>query len=334
MRILVIYNCDTLSNESVDNSFLCLNSRISILGVASAVKAALLKKSSREVILAPITSLGDISTQIRKHRPSVVFNLCESIDGDAAKEIDVVQALEKLNIPYTGNSSEALMNCLDKYNCNQRLSQCDIPTPTSFVARCLSDLDLFDFKHERYIVKPNNQDGSTGIDDCCVVDNQSSLRKKVENLFQASTSSLIIQEYIEGRELNFAFVGNNPNIHWCPSEILFAYGDEKKPRILNYSSKWLADSHDFISTNSSAVKLSDELSKRIQWIIQVACRELAITSYGRIDFRLDNNSTPYIIDVNPNCDLDPNAGMAKANAFCGITYNALIEAILSEAINR
>lgn len=334
MRILVIYNCDTLLSESADNSFLCLNSRKSIQEVAKTIEKVLLKKPSREVILAPIAQLYEITNLVNEHAPNVVFNLCESIDNDTAKEIDVVQQLEKLRVPYTGNSSQALANCLDKFECNQRLSHCDIPTPASYVIRCLDDLINFEFKHTRYIVKPNDQDGSTGIDDCCVVSDYSSLKTKVEHLFSATAQSLIVQEYIEGRELNFAFVGNRPNIHWCPSEIIFSYSDAKKPRILNYSSKWLTDSDDFASTNSSAVILSDELNEKIHWIIQSACNELEITSYGRFDFRLDDKGTPYIIDVNPNCDLDPNAGMAKANAFNGISYDALIEAILTEAINR
>lgn len=334
MRILVIYNCDTQSSDSDDNSFLCLNSRKSIEGVASAVEKVLTKKSGREVMLAPIASLSDISKYVTEFSPEVVFNLCESIDNDASKEIDVVQLLENLRVQYTGNSSEALMNCLDKYECNLRLSNRDIPTPASFVVRETTDLESFEFKHEKYIVKPNDQDGSTGIDDCCVVSDYHSLANKVEKLFQQGAGSLIIQEYICGRELNFAFVGNRPNIHWCPSEIVFNYQDQTKPRILNYSSKWLTESNDFCSTHSSAVKLSAELNEKIHWIIETACHELAISSYGRFDFRLDANGTPYIIDVNPNCDLDPNAGMARANAFNGIAYDALVEAILSEAINR
>lgn len=328
MRILVIYNNDVSSCELIDSSTLCLNSRKSIENVALAVSSILSQDTQNDVRLAGITSLLELKTKILELEPELVFNLCESIDANASQEVDVVELLESFNIPFTGNGSVALKRCLDKFECNNLLTQVDLPAPKSILISTYEECDSFEFESKSYIIKPNDEDGSTAIDFCSVVNNLEQLKRKVKELLSNSPQRLIVQEYINGREINLAFAGN----HYCASEIIFTFKDPNKPKILNYASKWIIDSDDFKETNSSHADLSDELKERLVIVAKKARETLNLSSYGRIDFKIDENQTPFIIDVNPNCDLDQNAGMAKAFGYASLNYNTLIDTIIKQAI--
>lgn len=333
MRILVIFNNDTLDAAESDNSFLCLKSRKSIELVSTQVQEALSKLGFKDIHARPVSSLWQIEEAIKDIAPAIVFNLCESLDVDSGQEIVVVRKLEELGVAFTGNRSDALALALDKFNCNEILANADIAVPESFLVSKLEDMASFNFKHERYIIKPNDEDGSTGIDQCSVVSSMEALVKKVENLFAQKPQRLIIQEYIEGREVNFAFIGDEHNQHWCVSEIIFSTKNSLKNKILCYSSKWVEDSEDFLESTTHPAQLSPLLRQRLINATQRTNQALGIHSYGRLDFKIDHNDIPYVIDVNPNCDLDINAGMAKANRFQGIEYHQLIETIINKALN-
>tara|TARA_R110000868_G_scaffold117599_4_gene312157 strand:- start:3602 stop:4603 length:1002 start_codon:yes stop_codon:yes gene_type:complete len=332
MKILIIFNDDTQTSDEEDSSSNCFESRKSIQGVALHVAAALKKVDYKEIEIAPIQSLADIEQASRIHSPDLIFNLCESLNGDAAHEIAIVECLESLNIPFTGNNSKALAFALDKFECNQVLAQADIPVPHSFLIESLNDLASVELKHPKYIIKPNNEDGSTGIDDNSVVENIEQLFDKVKSLYKKNEKRLIVQEFIGGREINFAFLGDSENIHWCTSEIIFDPTIAAKHNILCYASKWSPNSDHFKRSKSQPVILSDELKERMMFSVSNAAKVLGINSYARIDFKVDDHGSPYIIDVNPNCDLDPSAGMSLANNFVGVTYEQLVRSIVLKAM--
>tara|TARA_R110000868_G_scaffold117600_9_gene312323 strand:- start:4585 stop:5586 length:1002 start_codon:yes stop_codon:yes gene_type:complete len=332
MKILIIFNDDTQASEEPDSSFVCFESRKSIHNVALSVAAALNKVDFHDIEIAPIQTLADIEQAALIHSPGLIFNLCESLNGDAAYEIAIVETLEGLKIPFTGNSSKALAFALNKFDCNQLLAAADIPVPHSFLIESLADLENVSLHHSKYIIKPNNEDGSTGIDDNSVVENFEELSAKVHALYAHGPRNLIVQEFIGGREINFAFLGASENIHWCTSEIIFDPTILAKHNILCYASKWSPDSDHFKRSKSSPVILNDELKERMMFSVSRAAEVLDITSYARIDFKVDEHGQPYIIDVNPNCDLDPGAGMTLANNFIGITYEQLVRSIVLKAL--
>lgn len=333
MKILIIFNDDTQTTDLSDSSVVCYESRKSIETVALHVATALKKiDNNYDITISPIQSVKEIEDAALLHQPSLIFNLCESLDGDAANEIAVVEKLESLKIPFTGNSSKALSFALDKFLCNQRLAEADIAVPHSFMIESIKDLDSVELEHHKYIIKPNNEDGSTGIDESSVVENIDELRIKVESLFKESNRRLIVQEFIEGREINFAFIGQKENLHWCTSEIIFDPTITAKHNILCYASKWSPESDHFKRSTSTPVILSEELKLRLNNSVAMAAKVLDMTSYGRVDFKVDSQNRPYIIDVNPNCDLDPGAGMTLANLFVGLSYEQLVKSIVLKAM--
>lgn len=332
MKILIIFNDDTQTSDQADSSFMCFESRKSIHNVALSVSAALTKLDYKEIDIAAIKHLHDIETAVNEYKPDLVFNLCESINGDAANEIAVVETLEQLNVPFTGNGSKALFYALNKFECNQKMAMADIPVPHSFLIDTLSDLDGLVLKHSKYIIKPNDEDGSTCIDENSVVENIVELETKVRSLFEHGERSLIIQEFIGGREINFAFLGSSENIHWCTSEIIFDPHYSAKNNILCYASKWSPESDHFKRSKSQPMILTEELKEKLMFSVSNAAKVLGIESYARIDFKVDELGQPYIIDVNPNCDLDPSAGMALANNFVAVSYEQLIKSIVLKAM--
>lgn len=332
MKILIIFNDDTQASDLTDNSVVCYQSRKSIETVALHVASALKNLDYEDLHIAGITSTSDIEQAVALHAPNLIFNLCESLEGDASNEIAVVEKLESIGIPFTGNNSRALSYALDKYLCNQRLAEADIAVPHSFMIESIDDLKSIKLDHHKYIIKPNNEDGSTGIDESSVVESLIELKDKVESLFKDSNRRLIVQEFIDGREINFAFLGQNENLHWCTSEIIFDPSIAAKHNILCYASKWSPESDHFKRSTSKPVILSDELKARLNDCVARASNVLDIKSYGRIDFKVDLHDQPYIIDVNPNCDLDPSAGFTMANLFVGLSYEQLIKSIVLKAL--
>jgi len=332
MRILVIYNNDALVSDDEDNSHLCLESRGSIKKVAGHVANVLNQIDSYQTIIEPLSHLKGLVPLVSKHQPQLVFNLCESLAGDANAEIEVAKQLEALKLPFTGNASQALNLCLDKYLCNQLLFEHDLPVPYSKCISRLEDLEDFQFKHQRYIVKPNDEDGSTGIDQCSVVHTMTGLIEKVEQLQRYKNQRLLIQEFIEGREINVTFIGHNLTPHWSMSEIEFSTYFDDKPKILTYRSKWVENSPEFQGTTSTSAKINEEMRFKLFNIVEKGCQKLGLNGYGRFDFKLSDNMIPYIIDVNPNCDLDPNAGFSRASSFNNINYHDLIHAIVQHTL--
>jgi D-alanine-D-alanine ligase len=65
-----------------------------------------------------------------------------------------------------------------------------------------------------------------------------------------------------------------------------------------------------------------------------AVAALGMRDYGRIDFRLDAEERPFVIDANPNCDLSSDGGFMRAAARAPLSYEATVGAILAGALER
>ncbi|MBF0299582.1 MAG: ATP-grasp domain-containing protein [Oligoflexia bacterium] len=247
-------------------------------------------------------------------------------------EIEVVKLLERYRVPFTGNSSIALHYSLDKFLCTSILRKNGVNAPYSVVIKSMSEIDQYQYPFP-CIVKPNQEDGSTGIDFHAVVDTKQKLYKQVHRLLSQYKRPVLVQRYIDGREINVSMIGNKPCKFWGVSEIDFSGYKDDCPKILNYSSKWLETSLEYKAAISVGPKLKFSTKNSVFELAKKTAEHLHISSYARIDMRLDEKERPYVIDVNPNCDLDPRAGFAKTFAFKGISYRELIYKIIDDAIN-
>ena len=329
-RIAVLYNVDyECAPSESDPSWA---SRAEVEGVAHGI-ARTLVEAGHDAHLVPVDGdLAGLRAVLADLDVACAFNLCESIAGDTRLESAVPLVLELLGIPFTGSPPEVLSVALRKDRVKQRLEAADIPTPRGRVLSSGGDPCDLAFP---LIAKPVREDGSVGIWPTSVVHDAEGLRRAVDAVVTTFRQPCLVEQYIDGRELNVALLGH-PTARVLPlSEIEFAGLPEGAPRIVSYDAKWKADSAHFLGTTPVLhPSLPPAAAARVRRVAVDAFRAVGVRDYGRVDIRLAADGTPYVVDVNPNCDLSPDAGMVRAAAAVGIDYRALTLLLVRYALRR
>lgn len=267
---------------------------------------------------------------LKAYDPGVVVNLCESAFGDSHLEMDVPAMLELLRVPYTGSSPLALGLCQDKGLAKRVLCSEGISTPKYQILRRFEDwrggigYPLF--------VKPLSEDASLGITRESFVKNDMEFKKRVDYLIEYYRQPALVEEYIAGRELNVAILGNVEPLVLPISEIIFKFHGE--PKVVDYSAKWVKDSEEYKRT---IPECPANLNTQVKAIVEQAAlhsyEALQCRDYTRVDIRL-KGETPYVLEANPNPDLSSDAGFARSLKAAGITFDEFIEMIISFALER
>lgn len=293
-----------------------------------------LSKYYYTVLTLPITR--DIESAIYKideFEPDLIFNFVESIEGIASYEYCVAGVYELLGYEYTGNTPQTLGNCLNKSITKKILRSFNINTPYSITISNIKDLIENDFPLEYpVIIKLLKEDASIGISEFSVVNNFEMLNKQIEFLFNTYKSEIIIEEYIEGRELNVAILSDTV----LPiSEISFKGLPKNLPKIVTYESKWIAESIYYNHTNPVCpVRLNEQIKTLIENTAVKAFKALNCRDYARVDIRLNKNNIPYVIEINPNPDISVDSGFNRAAKTFGLTHDQLLYNISEFALNR
>jgi ribosomal protein S18 acetylase RimI-like enzyme len=188
-----------------------------------------------------------------------------------------------------------------------------------------------------YIVKPVQTDASEGIDKASIIQKRGrALQEAVRRIHEQMAQPALIEQYIEGRELNVSVICRKGKLETLPlAEIDFSAFEEGRPRIVGYEAKWLADSFEFNHTpRVIPAPLPKRLAQQISDVAIAACRTLHGFEYCRVDFRLDKANRPYVLEVNANPDISLDAGFAAALEATKITYPAFIRLLVDNAIAR
>lgn len=270
---------------------------------------------------------------LNKSNPDVIYNFVESIEGVASYEYCIAGIFQLLGYQFTGNAPITLGNCLNKERAKNILRSYNIPTPNSQIIKRGEKVSNKSFNlNFPVILKLLNEDASIGISELSVINNFRKLKKQLEFLFDTYKQDVIAEEYIEGRELNVAILGERI----LPiSEILFKGLPEGLPKIITYDSKWIEDSVYYQSTQPSCpAKLGKRIQKNVETVADSAFRALNCRDYARVDIRLDRKGTPYVIEVNPNPDISTDSGFARAAGKAGISYADLLNTIANFALSR
>ncbi|MFN8369073.1 MAG: ATP-grasp domain-containing protein [Bacteriovoracaceae bacterium] len=328
--ILILFNQEHLSpNTTINDSDHGTTARESVVKMAHTVGDALKSMEKYQLFYLGICEESSLTNFLDKNKIDLVFNLTESTTDNPFFEIEITELLQKRKIALTGNSAETLKRAMNKAECTKYMAKCGIPVPCSLMIKNLSELSDKKLKFPM-IVKPNFEDGSTGIEKSNVVKSIDEL-KAVAQKFLDNNRPLIIQEFIEGRELNAAIIESHPVKLFGISEIDFSIIKNPLEQILSYSAKWDTQSYEYDKVVSKEVKLSPELYEKISTITFKVCSAINLHNYARIDFRLDVNENLYVIDINPNCDLSTDAGLALIAARKKVAYRDLIEKIALDA---
>lgn len=338
-KVLICYNEPTRYydnylgkdfSDSKDNVDL---SEREFLNQIALIKKSLLKKYM-SVETLPINS--DIKSAMKKilnYSPDMIFNFVESIEGNSNYESYVAGLFDLLGIPYTGNGSIALGNCLIKSRTKLILQSHGIRTPKHFVASAneLPDKNNFSLKFP-VILKLAREDASIGISEFSVVQNFDSMKERLDYLFTTFNQEVLIEEYIDGRELNVAILGDQI----LPiSEILFDGLPDNLPKIITYEAKWSPESTYYKHTTPKCPALLDDaLRQKIEKMARESFEALECRDYARVDIRLNQKNIPYVIEVNPNPDISPDTGFVRSAAAAGIGYEELLYTISTFALKR
>lgn len=318
MHIALLHNRDhTLLDDDPGRE-----AREDVVRVAAAL-AASLEGGKRTVELVPIDQdLFTMHERFASHRPDVVINLCESLAADSRGEMLVPAMLDLLNVPYTGSSALSLALALHKNKAKEILRARGVPTPAFCVIERVEDLLEVHLPFP-LIVKPAREDASMGIDFDSVVYDQAALGRAVAKVLRTFRQPALVESFIVGREIYVPLLGNASRRALPLTEIQFGKAFEQKPNILSYLAKWDEGSAECIDSPSGPAVLSTELEARCVEVALAAFEALECRDYGRVDLRVDELGQPFVIDINPNCDLHPQAGFAKAAAAAGIGYTDL-----------
>ncbi|HLL52396.1 MAG TPA: ATP-grasp domain-containing protein [Myxococcaceae bacterium] len=328
MHIAILHNSDhDLLDEDPGRE-----AREDVLRVAAALANALNDgRVSAEPL--PIRGAGlEFMAMLERRRPDLVINLCESLAADSRGEMAVPCLLELMRLPYTGSSPLALGLALHKNKAKELLRGCGVRTPEFAVVERAEGLARVDLPFP-LIVKPSREDASVGLDFDSVVNDRPALERAVVRVLETFRQPALVERFIPGRELYVPLLGNRPQA-LALTEMRFGSFFDGRPNIVSYRAKWETASVEFQDTTTAACTLDVETQERVIRTAVAAFEALECRDYGRVDVRLSPEGEPFVIDINPNCDLHPTAGFAKAAAHAGLDYPALARRLVEIALER
>jgi D-alanine-D-alanine ligase len=264
----------------------------------------------------------------------LIFNLTESYAGDDTKDVNIAAYLDLLGLPYTGSGPSGLLLAQDKAVAKRLFTFHGIRTPI-FATVFQGRLQWADDIHFPVIVKPKREDGSIGIEFSAVVGSIKELMERIHALHADLNSPVLIEEYIEGRELYVSVLGNDPPVALPVVELNLSDLPEGTPRIAGTEVKWERGTAAYRKTKLKVpADLDEDLVGEIQATAVRACQALEVRDYARVDMRLSPSGQVFTLEVNPNPWLHSSAEFALAAKLSGRDPGQLIEEIVNLALAR
>ncbi len=279
--------------------------------------------------------LKPIRDEIESWKPDVVLTLLEEFHGEAIYDQNVASYLELMHIPYTGCNPRGLMLARGKDLSKTLVHYHRIPTPAFAVfpkhrkAKRPARLAL------PLIVKSLSEDGSYGISQASVVDNDEKFAERIGFIHERVGTAAIVEQYIEGREIYVGVLGND-RLRVLPVwELQLQNLPDRDWPIATEKAKHDPDYQERHSIlHGPAKNLAPEVVARIQRFAKRIYRALELDGYARIDFRLAADGTPYFLEANPNPEIAESQEFAAAAKHDGIKYRDLLHRILALGMKR
>jgi D-alanine-D-alanine ligase len=296
--------------------------------------AEVVAKLGHEPVMYELDGTQKSLLGLAKVECDLVFNLAESFADDDTADFKIAAFLELLGKKYTGTGTHGLMLAQDKAVAKKIFAFHGIHTPTF----AKSYRGRLDFSHDLQfpvIVKPAREDGSIGIEFGAVVNSIRELMERMDWLHANFDSPVLIEEYIDGREMYVGIIGNDKAEALPIVELDLSKLPDGTPRIAAAEVKWGKGTKAYKDTKSAiATDLSEEIVQTLQQTAVAAYQALELRDYGRVDMRLQPDGRVHVIEVNPNPWLSSRAEFAMAARKSGRTYPQLIEEIIELATAR
>jgi D-alanine-D-alanine ligase len=286
----------------------------------------------------PVTlDLEAVARALAAASPDAAFNLVETIDGKGSLIHLVPTVLSSLGIPFTGAPCEAIVLTSHKLLAKKIFAAEGISTPRwSTAAGALADrLPM----PPAWIVKSVWEHASIGLDDSAVVHTQGELAAELARRTKPEKfDQLFVEEYIDGREFNLALVAaDTPGApepeSLPPAEIEFVDYPAEKPRMVGYKAKWAGGSFEYTRTprRFDFPAADAPLIRELVRASRECWRVFSLRGYARVDFRVDAAGRPWVLEINTNPCLAPDAGFMAAAARAGLTIHDVVRRITADA---
>ena len=333
MRVVILHNAVSSESSAADRD---------VLVQVAAVARALDRGGHQTFRVAATLDLSLVRRQLDQFRPDVVFNLVESLEGCDWLAFLATGLLDAMGVPYTGSRTESLMLTNHKLLAKERLHERGLPTPawiTEAPVEAGAAAGCPFQPGQPYVLKAVSQHASLGLDDDCLVRvaDPADLRDRLARQAQLLKCPCFAEAYVDGREFNLSLLSSpgRPEV-LPPAEIDFSQFPPQKPRIVGYRAKWNEDSFEYRGTPrrfdfpASQQPLLDRLTR----LAEDCWKLFGLAGYARVDFRVDADGQPWILEINTNPCLSPDAGFAAALDRASIDFDRAVQRILQDAQTR
>jgi D-alanine-D-alanine ligase len=331
---LILYNTP---RPAADGDHPGPESEAGVLAEVQAVSAAMAKRGIRHRAAGAAT-LQDVPAVLAGSAEPVVFNLVEGFHRHSQDAMLVPSLCRAFGKECTGSPTSCLLGTLDKWQTKTVLLAGGLPVPAGVVVPVGGKPRRGELPPAPWIVKPTHSDASEGIDGAASIFHKFSpaLLRAVAKIHQRFGQPALIEQFIDGREFNVSVLQVGRNVEVLPiAEIDFSAFGADRPRVEDYAAKWLADSFEYRNTpRVSPAKLSKRLEGRIRTLALAAWEALGCRDYARVDFRVNQDDEPMILEVNPNPDIAPDVGFAAALACAGKPFEDFVAAMIANAAAR
>lgn len=271
---------------------------------------------------------------LKEEKPDVIFNFVEIYKDNPRLEMNIVGLFELIGIPYTGAPSMGLANCQNKMLAKRLLSSAGIRIPHFFIVHAKSERYSHKLEYP-LLVKPAFEDASVGIENESIVSNGKQLRKRIEHVLKQFNQPALVEEFIEGRELNVAVMGDKKLRVLPISEIDFSTMPDHLHNIVSFQAKWDPNHEAYHKTVPVCpAQLPKNIEKRAKELAFKAFKVMGCRDYARVDMRLSKDNKLYVLEVNPNPDITEGAGFMRSAQHAGMSYAQALKRIVKYALRR
>lgn len=303
-----------------------------------AVSKCLNERHYTVVQVACALEIPSLIASLKEINPDIVFNLVEPLQGEGQFIHLAPMVLEYLEMPYTGCSSEAVYLTSNKVLAKKLLRTAGIPTPRW--------AENGNNKHAhggacsmqtQFIIKSVWEHASVGIEAGSVVliKGPGELSASLESKSRLCKGKYFAEEYIDGREFNISLLSIGEEVEVLPpAEMKFLHFPENRPKVLGYRAKWDEESTEYLNTQRSFdFGKEDEPLLATLTTLSTRCWDtFGLNGYARVDFRVDRDNNPYVLEINANPCISPSSGFVAAAKRAGLSYGEMIERIMGSPV--
>lgn len=275
-----------------------------------------------------IGNVSNLLETIDNLNVDIVFNISEGLAG-RNRESQVPMLLEMAGVPFVGADALTQALTLDKVIAKKIFIAEGIPTPKFFKIKTTDNLVETDHLEFPLIVKPRFEGSSKGLDESSRVENMEGLKRQAEYIINTYKQPALVEEFISGQEFTVAIVGNNPPEVLPIVQIKIDGCFQLNDKFYTFA-RISSDRLEYICP----APIDKDLKKKISELALKTYNAVECLDFGRVDFRVDKEGNPYVLEINPLPSLSTEDVFPLLAKQIGITYEQMIGKILNSALER